>query len=107
MGRRRTTAKSKVYGISKPKPSTNSVLKNISKKSINAPPTVIVVQNIRESGNVLPVAFDLTQKLGKTFAFQGEKIWLQNQKTLRPYGYPYAFVPNVHHHYCLIFKVKH
>ena len=68
---------------------------------------IIVVQNIRESGNVLPVAFDLTQKLGKTFAFQGEKIWLQNQKTLRPYGYPYAFVPNVHHHYCLIFKVKH
>jgi DNA modification methylase len=67
---------------------------------------IIVIQNIRELSRVIPAAFDLTRKLGEKIPFQGEKIWLQNQKTLRPYGYPYAFVPNVHHHYCLIFKVK-
>ncbi len=65
---------------------------------------VIIVQNIREKGETVPFAFDLTVALKKTYTYQGERIWCQNQKTLRPYGYPFAFVSNVHHHYCLIFK---
>jgi DNA modification methylase len=67
---------------------------------------VIFVQNIRDKGETIPLAFLLTLKLGEKYKFLGERIWLQNQKTLRPYGYPYAFVPNVHHHYCLIFQKK-
>jgi DNA modification methylase len=65
---------------------------------------VIITQNIRHERNNYPIAFDLTSHLNQLYSYQGEKIWCQNQKVLRPYGYPYAFVPNVHHHYCLIFK---
>ena len=73
---------------------------------------VIITQNIRHEGKNYPIAFDVTLNLNKLYSYQGEKIWCQNQKILRPYGYPYAFVPNIHHHYCLIFKnekkeVKH
>lgn len=69
---------------------------------------VIFAQNIRDGGNVQPLAFDLTIRLKETdkFRYLGERIWLQNQKTLRPYGYPYSFVSNVHHHFCLIFQKK-
>jgi len=67
---------------------------------------VVIVQNIRELDETVPIAFDLAFRLKKKYAYQGDKIWLQSQKTLRPYGYPYAFVSNVHHHYCLIFKKK-
>ena len=65
---------------------------------------IVIVQNVRNKGKTLPLAFDLTIRLSKTYNYQGERIWLQNQKVLRPYGYPFTFVSNVHHHYCLIFK---
>ncbi|MHA2224393.1 MAG: DNA methyltransferase [Candidatus Hodarchaeales archaeon] len=67
---------------------------------------VIFVQNIRDKGESNPLAFELGLKLRKAYKFLGERIWLQNQKTLRPYGYPYAFVPNIHHHYALIFQKR-
>lgn len=65
---------------------------------------VIIVQNIRDKGETIPFAFDLVNQLRDVYKYQGERIWCQNQKGLKPYGYPFAFVPNVHHHYCLIFK---
>ena len=67
---------------------------------------VIFVQNVRDKGEMNPLAFELALKLGKDYKFLGERIWLQNQKTLRPYGYPYSFVPNIHHHYALIFQKR-
>ena len=67
---------------------------------------VIFVQNVRDKGEMNPLAFNLALELSKNYKFLGERIWLQNQKTLRPYGYPYSFVPNIHHHYALIFKKK-
>ena len=67
---------------------------------------VIFVQNIRDKGEINPLAFELALKLNEDYKFLGERIWLQNQKTLRPYGYPYSFVSNVHHHYALIFQKR-
>lgn len=37
-------------------------------------------------------------------ALQGIKILIQNHKTLLPYGYPFAYVENIHHQYVLIFR---
>ncbi len=67
---------------------------------------VVFIQNIRDKGEVIPLAFELPSKLKTRFNFLGERVWLQNQKTLRPYGYPYGFVSNVHHHFALIFKKR-
>ena len=65
----------------------------------------IVVQNLRApGGDVKPLAWDLTRRVSQTFQFQGEKIWCQNTKMLGIWGYPKTFVPNYHHHYCLIFR---
>ncbi|MBI5000343.1 MAG: DNA methylase [Euryarchaeota archaeon] len=38
------------------------------------------------------------------FTLQGIIVLVQNNKRLYPYGYPYAFVPNIHHQYILIFR---
>ena len=67
---------------------------------------VIFIQNIRDKGEINPLAFNLALNLTEDYKFLGERIWLQNQKTLRPYGYPYSFVPNIHHHYALIFQKR-
>jgi SAM-dependent methyltransferase len=66
---------------------------------------VIVIQNYRAvTGEVLPLAWDLTRALAGDLLFQGERIWCQNTKPLGIWGYPKLFVPNYHHHYCLIFR---
>jgi DNA modification methylase len=67
---------------------------------------VVVVQNLRvPEGEVRPLAWDLTRRIsGPRWQFQGERIWCQNTKPLGIWGYPKVFVPNYHHHYCLIFR---
>jgi len=67
---------------------------------------IVFIQNIRDKGEMVPLAFELPSHLSKWYIFLGERIWLQNQKVLRPYGYPYSFVSNVHHHFALIFKKR-
>lgn len=66
---------------------------------------VVVAQNLRDpEGEVRPLAWDLARRIGRTWLFQGERIWCQNTKPLGIWGYPKIFVPNYHHHYCLIFR---
>ncbi len=66
---------------------------------------VVVAQNQRVAdGYVVPLAWDLQRRISRTLSFQGERIWCQNSKQLGIWGYPRTFVPNYHHHYCLIFR---
>ncbi|MGE5530520.1 MAG: DNA methyltransferase [Bacteroidota bacterium] len=68
---------------------------------------VVVIQNLRDTnGEVRPLAWDLQRRISQTLSFQGERIWCQNSKPLGIWGYPKVFVPNYHHHYCLIFRKK-
>lgn len=65
----------------------------------------VVLQNIRTpAGEVVPLAWDLTDRLRPHYTFKGERLWLQDNKRLGMWGYPSEFVTNVHHHYCLTFK---
>lgn len=65
---------------------------------------VVVLQNYMDKGNYKMLAWDFAREMTKHYQLRGEKVWCQDNKTLFPYGYRYSFVPNVHHHYCLIFK---
>jgi SAM-dependent methyltransferase len=67
---------------------------------------VVVAQNLRDvDGRVRPLAWDLARELDHPpLEFQGERIWCQDSKPLGIWGFPSTFVPNYHHHYCLIFR---
>jgi DNA modification methylase len=72
---------------------------------------VVVAQNLRDpDGRVRMLAWDLARRVerpGRAAArwlFQGERIWCQDRKPLGIWGYPKVFVPNYHHHYCLVFR---
>jgi len=84
--------------------SIGKITDNISKILKEGKYLVIVVQNVRIKGEVKPLAWDLTARVSQSFKFQGEKIWCQDNKKLGIWGYPSVFVPNYHHHYCLIFR---
>lgn len=71
----------------------------------------LVVSDFRDKSDFISFHSDLIQKLNKTkipeggiLKLQGIKILLQNHKSLLPYGYPFAYVENIHHQYVLIFK---
>lgn len=71
----------------------------------------IVVSDFRDKSDYISFHSDLIQKLNKAdipgggvIKLQGTKILLQNHKSLLPYGYPFAYVENIHHQYILIFR---
>ncbi len=66
---------------------------------------VVIAQNIlTPDGEMVPLAWDLAKKLSGLYVLKQEKIWLQDNKMLGSWGYPFEYVSNVHHHYCLVFK---
>ena len=46
----------------------------------------------------------LNKQSTRKLVLQGIKIIAQNHKKLYPYGFPSTYVPNIHHHYVLIFR---
>lgn len=71
----------------------------------------LVVSDFRNKSDFISFHSDLIQKLDKrktsdgfTLRIQGVKVLLQNHKSLMPYGYPFAYVENIHHQYILIFR---
>ncbi|MCH7561986.1 MAG: site-specific DNA-methyltransferase [Thaumarchaeota archaeon] len=67
--------------------------------------TSIIVSDFRHKSELVPFhshVSDLCTKIG--FTLQGIGILVQRNKKLYPYGYPYAYVPNIHHQYVLTFR---
>lgn len=65
---------------------------------------VVFVQNVVDRSVMVPFAWDLAIRLSKTFILKKEKIWCQDHKNLYPFGYPFEWVSNTHHHYALVFQ---
>ena len=64
----------------------------------------IIVKNVKKGGKIYPLACDLGRELGKTYTLKDEKIWMQDNQSLAPYGLGSAWVSNTFHHYCLQFR---
>jgi DNA modification methylase len=64
----------------------------------------IIVKNVKKGGKIYPLAWDLGRELGKTYTLKDERIWLQDNQRLAPYGLGNAWVSNTFHHYCLQFR---
>lgn len=64
----------------------------------------IIVKNVKKGGKIYPLAWDIARELGKTYTLKDEKIWLQDNQSLAPFGMGSAWVSNTFHHYCLQFR---
>ena len=64
----------------------------------------IIVKNIKKGGRIYPLAWDLAHLLGQAYTLKDEKLWLQDDIRLAPYGMGSAWVSNTFHHYCLQFR---
>ena len=64
----------------------------------------VIVKNVKKGGKVYPLAWDIARELGRTYTLKDEKIWLQDNQPLAPFGLGSAWVSNTFHHYCLQFR---
>ncbi|MBM3152872.1 MAG: site-specific DNA-methyltransferase [Chloroflexi bacterium] len=64
----------------------------------------IIVKNVKKGGRIYPLAWDLGRELGKVYTLKDEKIWMQDNQRLAPFGMNSAWVSNTFHHYCLQFR---
>ena len=66
---------------------------------------VLIVRDAYQNGHYIMTHADLAKR-GECagLILKGETIWFQAGSRLRPYGYPYAYVPNIAHQHILVFR---
>lgn len=65
----------------------------------------IIVSDFRDKSKYIMFHADLARSLEKIgFEMKGLKVLYQRHKRIFPYGYPYAYVPNIHNQYILILQ---
>ncbi len=67
----------------------------------------LVVSDFKHGRRFYPFHSDLYSALSEAtelLELQGITVLEQTHKALKPYGYPYSYVPNVHHQYILILQ---
>jgi len=65
----------------------------------------IIIRDAYQNSEYIFTHIDLTQRAKKQgFIPKGEIVWYEAGTRLRPYGYPYAYVPNIAHQYIVILQ---
>jgi DNA modification methylase len=65
----------------------------------------VIVSDFRDKSRFVMFHADLAKIMEKfDFELRGLTVLYQRHKRIFPYGYPYAYVPNIHHQYILIMQ---
>lgn len=65
----------------------------------------VVVSDFRDKSKYVMFHADLAAALEPyCLEMRGLKVLYQRHKRIFPYGYPYAYVPNIHHQFILILQ---
>ena len=69
---------------------------------------VVIVGDFRNKDRYYLFHSDISQAIEKygPYSLKGMTIIYQKSKRVFPYGYPFAFVPNIHHQYAMIMQRK-
>jgi DNA modification methylase len=66
---------------------------------------VVIVSDFRDKSRFVLFHADLARALEPHgFEMRGLSVLYQRHKRIFPYGYPYAYVPNIHHQFILILQ---
>lgn len=84
------------------------VFRKVSMKVENKRYMAIIVSDFRHASDFYPFHSDLYQRLcNETIKLVGVSTLEQRHKKLYPYGYPFCYIPNIHHQYILLFQIFH
>ena len=66
---------------------------------------VVIVSDFRDKSRFVMFHADIANALAKyQLELRGITVLYQRHKRIFPYGYPYAYVPNIHHQYLVILQ---
>ncbi len=66
----------------------------------------VILKNVKKKGTIYPLAWDVARNLADVYTLKDERVWVQDNIPLAPYGMGNAWVSNIHHHYCLQFRFE-
>ena len=85
-----------------------NIFRQIAVKVENKRYMAIIVSDFRHGSKFYPFHSDLYHHLcDDTIKLVGISTLEQTHKKLYPYGYPFCYIPNIHHQYILLFQVLH
>ena len=65
----------------------------------------LIIRNAYQQGRYIFTHVDVARRAESAgFVTKGERIWYQAGTRLRPYGYPFRYVPNIAHQHIVIFQ---
>ncbi|HEU5318663.1 MAG TPA: DNA methyltransferase [Chloroflexota bacterium] len=65
----------------------------------------VILRNAYQRGRYFFTHADVARRAElEGFVTKGEKVWYQAGTRLRPYGYPFAYIPNIAHQHIVIFQ---
>jgi len=65
----------------------------------------IIIRNAYQNSEYIFTHVDIARRAKKCgFVPKGEIVWYGTGTRLRPYGYPYAYVPNIAHQYIIVLQ---
>lgn len=68
---------------------------------------VVIVRDAYQRGEYIFTHVDLARRAQQYgFVPKGEIIWYQVGTRLRPYGYPFAYIPNIAHQYIVVMQKR-
>ena len=85
-----------------------NIFRQVAAKVENKRYMAIIVSDFRHGSKFYPFHSDLYHHLcDDVIQLVGISMLEQTHKKLYPYGYPFCYIPNIHHQYILLFQVFH
>ena len=85
-----------------------NIFRQVAVKVENKRYMAIIVSDFRHGSQFYPFHSDLYHHLcDDAIKLVGISMLEQTHKKLYPYGYPFCYIPNIHHQYILLFQVFH
>lgn len=82
-----------------------SILSTVGRKVKCGRYLAVIVSDFKHKDGFYAFHSDLYSQINSSILrLQGITILEQTHKSLYPYGYPFAYVPNIHHQYILLFR---
>ena len=83
----------------------STILQDCGRTLIPGKYMCVIVSDFRQKSRFVMFHADLAREMeSRGLEMRGLKVLYQRHKKVFPYGYPYSYVPNIHHQYILILQ---
>jgi len=66
---------------------------------------VLIIRDSYQNSKYIPASFEVAKRMEEVgFVLKGIKIWYATGSRMRPYGYPYVYIPNIVHQNIIILR---